>query len=412
MRGLQFDNATVPRRIKYQYPQRGIFYDEDGSLTGSAGQYATFASASERKHLHQSECTLDETLYDGVFCDSSVQIRRIAFFGYAPGHFDGQTQNILAYDDDQVLPDKETYLAEESNYGKIIFKSKKDPTNAWASAFVTGHQYRVTWANDLDFTQFQVQVSEKWEESDEDLLIVLPFVDAREAINVTNVDTGLQIDNNTLEDNAQPDWLTGYHTIENATEIREFTFVVNGNADSPKTIKLEGLQCIQGECPQEEINEGTIPSTPIPWSLDSSWESGAVPVEGEDVEIPADKWIELDIAETPILNLVTVNGRLSFKDGAGSGSINLRAKQVYVRAGELLIGSEDAPFADDAQITLYGARNEATEVMSGAVETGNKIIVNTNLLEMHGQPRSRAGRLQASVFNGQSTAKVEAGLGW
>lgn len=51
VRGLQFDDATVPRRIKYQYPQRGIFYDEDGSLTGTANQYATFASATERKHL-------------------------------------------------------------------------------------------------------------------------------------------------------------------------------------------------------------------------------------------------------------------------------------------------------------------------------------------------------------------------
>lgn len=50
--------------------------------------------------------------------------------------------------------------------------------------------------------------------------------------------------------------------------------------------------------------------------------------------------------------------------------------------------------------------------MSGSVETGNKILVNTNLVEMHGIQRTSAARLQASVFNGDTTATVEAGLDW
>lgn len=33
-RNLAFDAATVTKRIKYQYPKRGIYHDEDGSLTG------------------------------------------------------------------------------------------------------------------------------------------------------------------------------------------------------------------------------------------------------------------------------------------------------------------------------------------------------------------------------------------
>jgi hypothetical protein len=40
VRGLQFDN-TVTKRIKYQEPWRGIFFDADGSLTGlGAGSWA------------------------------------------------------------------------------------------------------------------------------------------------------------------------------------------------------------------------------------------------------------------------------------------------------------------------------------------------------------------------------------
>ena len=40
--GLKFDDATVTKRIKYQYPFRGIFWDLDGSLTGlDANSWAT-----------------------------------------------------------------------------------------------------------------------------------------------------------------------------------------------------------------------------------------------------------------------------------------------------------------------------------------------------------------------------------
>ena len=40
--GLYFDPTTVPKKIWYQVPHRGIFYDLDGSLTGKgAGSWAT-----------------------------------------------------------------------------------------------------------------------------------------------------------------------------------------------------------------------------------------------------------------------------------------------------------------------------------------------------------------------------------
>ena len=77
------------------------------------------------------------------------------------------------------------------------------------------------------------------------------------------------------------------------------------------------------------------------WSDPNTWETKQLPVAGEDVEIPPGKWVVLDI-ETPVLNLLTVNGRLSFYDAMNP--IHLHAKQVYVRAGELLIGEEGAPF--------------------------------------------------------------------
>jgi len=85
-RNLLLD-STVTRKIKYQYPQRGIFHDEDGTLTGKGAD--TYATAN---HLHvqqENECELDEVAFDGVVCEPGVQVRRVAFYGYAPSHFRG-----------------------------------------------------------------------------------------------------------------------------------------------------------------------------------------------------------------------------------------------------------------------------------------------------------------------------------
>jgi len=154
-RNLAFEN--VDRKIKYQYPERGIFHDEDGTLTGKgADTYAT------KGHLHvqQDECDLDEVLFDGVVCNPGTQVRRVAFYGYEPSHFRGQEMNILKYDraftktaTEEVL---QAYKDESSNYAKLFWKDKLKPSAGWAAPFVTGHRYRLTWKNDLDFTQMKV----------------------------------------------------------------------------------------------------------------------------------------------------------------------------------------------------------------------------------------------------------------
>lgn len=53
------------------------------------------------------------------------------------------------------------------------------------------------------------------------------------------------------------------------------------------------------------------------WSNPDSWPSGEVPGELEDVKIEAGVNMVLDI-DTPILNVLTINGRLSFLNDAAS----------------------------------------------------------------------------------------------
>lgn len=60
----------------------------------------------------------------------------------------------------------QAYVDDETNYSVAIFKSKLKPSDGWAMPFVTGHRYRVHWAEGLDFERMFVEVSERWEQTD------------------------------------------------------------------------------------------------------------------------------------------------------------------------------------------------------------------------------------------------------
>ena len=189
--------------------------------------------------------------------------------------------------------------------------------------------------------------------------------------------------------NTVSSWTTGANWLQNATDIREFQFVVNSKDLNINKIRLQGLQCISGACPQDAVRPVPLGDAKY-WSAVDTWPSGMLPVEGEDVHIEPGMNVILDI-ETPKLNLLIINGRLSFLDY--TDPIHLHAKQIYVRSGELLIGEEAAPYQNDAQISLYGSRHEQTEIMSGSVITGNKLLFNTGTVSFHGKTRDRFSRL-------------------
>lgn len=165
---LEFDEATVTKRIRYQYPERAIFYDETGGLTKKGPK--TWA-VPNMKHLQQPECEVDDALMGGITCNSSVEVRRIAFYGYTPDHFLGLGMKIAQLEtaDEQSMQASKTlqaYLDDEANYSEISFTRKLKPLNAWAVPYVTNHRYRVHWHRGLDFNLMNFERSERWETTD------------------------------------------------------------------------------------------------------------------------------------------------------------------------------------------------------------------------------------------------------
>ena len=71
---LKFDDDTVPRRIRYQYPNRGIYWDMDSTLTGLGSN--TWATPDWIHNRQTNACTDEFTdKYNGLICDNTVAVR-------------------------------------------------------------------------------------------------------------------------------------------------------------------------------------------------------------------------------------------------------------------------------------------------------------------------------------------------
>ena len=182
-RNLTFD-ATVERRIKYGYPYKAIFRDHDGTLTGKGpNSYASFF----QYHLMTAggECEHLEYEYNGVTCDNSVQIKRVAFFGAAPASkMMGMGFRIKSWDDEIInYMDNETltaYVDNKTDYGMAYFKESLKPSNSWTIAYVTGYKYKIHWGQTgLDWDTMSMSITETYETTDKPIYFVHNHTEAR-----------------------------------------------------------------------------------------------------------------------------------------------------------------------------------------------------------------------------------------
>lgn len=204
------------------------------------------------------------------------------------------------------------------------------------------------------------------------------------------------IQNDTIPEAAE-EYLPGHNVIYNETEIRETHLVVNGKGRSANPwhethIKLTGHRCV-GSCVEEVDFDVEVEAEARYWSDVTSWPNETLPAEGEDVHIEPGWNMVYDLeGESPIYQLVRVNGKLSFKEDM---DLHFRAKHIFVRGGEMALGTPEAPLTNSVTITLVGEKNAETIVYDNAVEAGNKVIAVTGKFSAYGIKRddSRMSRL-------------------
>jgi len=111
-----------------------------------------------------------------------------------------------------------------------------------------------------------------------------------------------------------------------------------------RVVKLEGHRC-DGSC-QEALERAHLEPFKRRWSNANDWPNGTVPVAGDNVEINVAWDMIYDLEDSPVYNFVTVNGWLTFDTDAGD--LHLKCKHMFVRAGQLNVGSATTPFKSQA----------------------------------------------------------------
>jgi cell migration-inducing and hyaluronan-binding protein len=140
------------------------------------------------------------------------------------------------------------------------------------------------------------------------------------------------------------------------------------------------------------------------WSDPAAWPAGTVPRAGDAVVIARDVDMVLDV-DPPALRSLTIDGRLSFAD---SGDIGLETEWIYVRGGELAIGSEGQPFRHNATITLTNTVPD--ENVNSMGDRG--IMLMRGTLNLHGDRTHTWSKLAATAPAGSTRIEVLDASGW
>lgn len=140
------------------------------------------------------------------------------------------------------------------------------------------------------------------------------------------------------------------------------------------------------------------------WSDAASWPDRKVPAAGDAVTIPRDKEIVLDVAP-PALRSLTVDGKLTFSN---ERDLELVTDWIYLRGGELEIGTEAKPHTRKATITL-------TDTVKGEdINTmGDRgILMMRGTLSLHGDRENAWTKLAKTAQKGSNRIEVQNAAGW
>ena len=165
---IKFDAATVPRKIRWQFPFKTIYKDLDGTFTGQTGGGWAISDVWPM-NLWDGEC-VEDTAYAGYLCIPTVTIRTIWFYNIAPGNLKNTDITVLPYDS-SILAEYTTadelsdYEACGGTFGTnpdtsrcsvIEYRGKKNPKKHWNAPFVTGHTYYMRWEHGVDFENVRI----------------------------------------------------------------------------------------------------------------------------------------------------------------------------------------------------------------------------------------------------------------
>lgn len=144
------------------------------------------------------------------------------------------------------------------------------------------------------------------------------------------------------------------------------------------------------------------------WSNATQWPNGTMPVDGENVTIPENWTIWMDV-NPAIAPLLTIDGTVYVND---TRNTNITAQSIWIRQGSLTAGSLPTPYQHKLTIQLNGEQNDRGIVVD-PLQAGNKLFVITGQLFLYGiAPSTVQTVLTSYATAGNTWIKVASSSGW
>jgi len=200
-----------------------------------------------------------------------------------------------------------------------------------------------------------------------------------------------------------------FGSVEGGTEV---TFSGSGFSTDPAdySIVLDGILCPVSAATSEAVTcttgdrPGLIPTSIVMevagmgyvatqglffryvsmWSADSTWGGEFAPMDGESIHIPVGLNLLVDIDQSPLLNLVLVEGSIIFAPDADPDHERYwDAAYMFVNGGTMEVGTLEHRYTSKMTITMHGLISDPYMPIYG-----NKCIgLRFGTLDIHGPVR-------------------------
>jgi cell migration-inducing and hyaluronan-binding protein len=191
--------------------------------------------------------------------------------------------------------------------------------------------------------------------------------------------------------------------------IMRQSWLYSGLLSVPLLMATGGIAVAQDHAHSDAAADTGVQARPaalktVRWSDPKAWPNGKVPVAGDEVTIARDTEVILDV-DAKGLRSLTVDGKLSFSNDR---DLELETDWIYLRGGELQIGTEAEPHTRKAIITLTD--NVPGEDINTMGDRG--IMLMRGTLSLHGDREHTWTKLSKTAEKGSNRIEVLNAKGW
>jgi hypothetical protein len=304
--------------------------------------------------------------------------------------------------------------------------------------YVCGYTYRIEQEYMLNFKHVTATPSIYLDDSDAAIILRFAYTESREVYDINTNVLGL----------ATP-FKPAQATLLNATSClvadnyqnhsEKYVDVCISGKDKPDrtTVEIEGIIC-RNFCPKPiDPNDGggwsdggdsngggggggggnatntTNQTTFVKedfirvWSNTTQWPQGVLPSPGDNVTIPGEWTILMDM-DPAFMNVFQVQGDVIVDDR----DTVVMANYIWIRAGSFRAGNTTHPFGYKLDIYINGSKTDPTYVIDKNI-ANNKVLVVTGRFGLFGSaPATTTTKLTSKAAVGDTFILVESADGW